>query len=652
MTKYSLLSLLLALLVVSCARMGRPDGGWYDETPPHVIGAAPADGGTNARANKVYIYFDEYIKVGNATEKVVISPPQMEQAEIKASGKKIEVQLKDSLKENTTYTIDFSDAIADNNEGNPLGNYTYSFATGSVIDTLQVSGYVLQAENLEPVKGTLVGLYDEHDDSCFITKPMLRVARTDSRGRFCIKGVSPGAYRIYALNDADGNYRFTQKSEQIAFCHDTINPGVEQAVRQDTIWLDSLRIKDIQRTGYTRFTPDDIVLRAFNETITDRYFLKAERIKEDRFSLFFSYGSDEMPVIKPLNFKADNNIITIPSLNRDTITYWLADTTLVNQDTLSLSLTYMMTDSLGLLVPNTDTLTILSKLPYERRLKLQQNQYEEWKKQQEKLKKRGQPYDSVMPRKLFVPKIDLGSTLDPDCNVPFRFDRPVAKIDTNAIHLYAKHDTLWYKTRLKFEPLKMNLRGDSVATPSMMEYRLIAEWRPDVEYSLELDSMAFVDIYGNVSPKDKQGFKVNSLDSYSTLMLMVDGLDASSKVQVQLLDAQDKAVKQTPIIDGTAQFFYIKPGKYYARLFVDDNDNGRWDTGDYNKGLQPEMVYYYPKEIECKEKWDITLNWNVKEKALYQQKPEKITKQKADKQKQIKQRNLERAQKLGIPYPF
>ena len=131
------------LLLASCAKMGQPDGGWFDETPPHVIGASPADGAVNVREKKVNIYFDEFIKVDNPTEKVVVSPPQLEAPEIKGTGKRIQVSLVDSLKPNTTYTIDFSDAISDNNEGNPLGNYTYSFSTSEVIDTMEVSGYVL-----------------------------------------------------------------------------------------------------------------------------------------------------------------------------------------------------------------------------------------------------------------------------------------------------------------------------------------------------------------------------------------------------------------------------------------------------------------------------------------------------------------------------
>jgi 5-hydroxyisourate hydrolase-like protein (transthyretin family) len=179
--------------------------------------------------------------------------------EIKSEGKSIRVTLADSLKANTTYTIDFSDAISDNNEGNPLGNYTYSFSTGDHIDTLQVAGYVLDAENLEPIKGILVGLYRNLADSAFIKLPMLRVSRTDSRGRFVVKGVAPGSYRVYALQDADGDYKFSQKSEKIAFSHEIIVPSCKPDTRQDTLWTDSLHIKDITRVPYTHFLPDQLV---------------------------------------------------------------------------------------------------------------------------------------------------------------------------------------------------------------------------------------------------------------------------------------------------------------------------------------------------------------------------------------------------------
>ena len=182
--------ILMAFAIVGCARMGSPDGGWYDDDPPRIIGSTPGERATGVKSQKVTIYFDEFIKLADATQNVIVSPPQLEMPEIKAAGKKIVVELKDTLKPDMTYTIDFSDAISDNNEENPLGNYTFTFSTGEKIDTFEVSGYVINAEDLEPVQGILVGLYDDLADSAFRTKPLLRVARTDDSGHFVMVIIS------------------------------------------------------------------------------------------------------------------------------------------------------------------------------------------------------------------------------------------------------------------------------------------------------------------------------------------------------------------------------------------------------------------------------------------------------------------------------
>ena len=630
--------LLVFLLLVSCAKMGQPDGGWFDETPPKVIGASPADGAVNVNQKKINIYFDEFIKLDNPSEKVVVSPPQLEQPEIKGAGRRIQISLVDSLKAKTTYTIYVSDAISDNNEGNPMGNYTYCFSTGAAIDTMEVSGHVLESENLEPVKGILVGLYADHADSAFRTKPMLRVSRTDSRGRFVIKGVAPGSYRIYALQDQDGDYKFSQKSEKIAFSHDIIVPSCKPDVRQDTTWVDSLHIKSIDQVDYIHFLPDNIVLRAFTEPLTDRFFLKAERQKANSFTLFFSYGDSILPQIKGLNFDAENAFLVEASEKKDTITYWLKDTALVNQDTLLMDITYRMTDSTGVLVNKTDSAQeILSKEPYAKRMKNMEKELAAWTKKQEKKKKKGEPYDSVMEVKPLDVQLSVSSQFDPDQNVIFSFPTPLAKVDTAAIHLYAKHDTLWYRAPMEFLPLENR------------KYELRGEWRPDIEYSLEVDSAAFEDIYGLASKPIKQGFKVNSLDTYGTLLVNITSLHDLPLI-VQLLDAQDKMVKETKTVNGVAEFYYLKPQKYYMRLIVDRNNNGKWDTGNYDIDQQAEEVYYYPEAIECKAKWDLTESWDPLARELSLQKPGAITKQKPDKEKKVKNQNVQRAAKLGIQY--
>lgn len=638
-------------VVSSCAKMGNPDGGWYDETPPQVIGAEPEDKGINVNSRKIKILFNEFIKIENATDNVIVSPPQLEQPEIKAAGKRILIELKDSLKSNTTYTIDFSDAISDNNEGNPLGNFTYSFSTGDRIDTLEVSGNVLEAENLEPVKGILVGLHPVADslktgssvldvDSVFRKQPLLRVSRTDSRGHFVIKGIAPGAYRVFALQDMDGTYTFSQKSEKIAFNHEIFVPSFKPDVRQDTIWSDSLHIRSITPVHYTHFLPDDIMLRAFTELQTDRFFLKTERKQANRFDVFFSYGHAELPTIKGLNFNAEDAFVIEPSEKKDTILYWLRDTTLVNQDTLSVEMTYYATDSLGELQLKTDTLEILSKDPYAKRMKKLADEHKEWKKKQEKAAKKGMPVDSVMPVKHLDLKWNAPSELAPDQNISVTFTTPLALADTSKIRLYSKIDTLWYEAPYEFRPMKNAHRT----------YELLGEWRPKVEYSLEVDSAAFTDIYGLTSNKLKQGFKVKSLDSFSSLIFTFEGM-AGKNIIAYLLDKGGNTTKTATTTDGSVQFFYIKPGTYYLQMLVDHNGNGQWDTGNYDEDLQPEEVYYYPHAIECKEKWDVTLSWNPKSTPLLHQKPRVLIKQKDEKKKAtIKNRNAERARQKGIEY--
>ncbi len=631
--------LIVFFLLQSCAKMGQPDGGWYDETPPRVLAESPADGATGVSGRRVTIYFDEYIKLDNPTEKVVVSPPQLEAPTIKNEGKKISVRLQDSLRANTTYTIDFSDAISDNNEGNPLGNYTYTFSTGDHIDTMQVSGYVIDAETLEPVKGILVGLYDNLTDTAFTHLPLLRVSRTDEYGHFSIKGVRNGRYHVFALQDADGNYMFNAKSEKIAFDTTVYSTSCAPDVRQDTLWRDSLHIEDIRQVPYMHFFPDDIVLRAFTEEQTDRYFMKVERSEANHFSLFFSYGDSVLPKITGLNFKADSAFVVERSLNADTITYWLRDTALVNQDTLRLQLNYRCTDSTGVLITQTDTLEVLSKQPYERRLKERQDAYEKWQKQQERNRKKGRPYETVMAPEDLKVNYKVPSSMDPDCNPVVAMPAPLAVVDTAKIHVYQKVDTLWNPVPVRF--------GEVESQPRT--YQFIGSWQPGMQYSLEVDSAAFADIYGHVSKSIKQGFKIPAEDEYNTFPVTVSGFNGKNIV-VRLLNQSGKVVKECATDNGKVVFLWVTPGTYYLSMFVDDNKNGIWDTGNYSAGLQPEMVYYYPDKIERKAKWDDGLTWNPTARPINRQKPSGLIKEKNTQQRKIKNQNAARAASLGIPY--
>lgn len=630
------------LLAVGCARMGSPDGGWYDDDPPRVVSSTPADQATDVTTQKITILFDEYIKLADPSQNVIVSPPQLEMPEIQAKGKKIVVELKDSLKPNTTYTIDFSDAISDNNEENPMGNFTYTFSTGEHIDTFEVAGYVLNSSNLEPVKGISVGLYNNLADSVFRKEPLMRISRTDGTGRFVIKGVAPGEYRVYALQDADNDFKFTQKSEMIAFSHQTYKPYAKPDIRQDTIWRDTLHIDNILQVPYTHFYPDDIIMMAFQEVQTDRYLLKQpDRTDADRIKLFFSYGNEQLPVIKGLNFDADSAFVVEYNEKKDSLIYWLRDTTLINQDTLALSMEYMMTDSMGVLVSQTDTIEVIAKTSYVKRQKEKQKEYEKWEEEQEKKKKREEPYDSIYPITPLELKFNIPASINPTSKIRLEIPTPLEKADSSAVHLYSKVDSLWYRVPFVFRQL------DAV----MRQFEIVAEWQPETEYSLEIDSAAFVDIYGLASEAVKKGIKSKSLDEFASLVFRLSGV-RDTGIVVQLLNREDKCLRQIRTgPDREAAFFYLDPGKFYARAFVDRNGNNLWDTGNYDEDLQPEDIYYFSGEIECKAKWDITKEWDLIAKPRNLQKPGALIKQKDNKEKKKKQnRNAERARKLGIEY--
>ena len=629
------------ILFSSCARMGHPDGGWYDERPPHVVGAVPEENATNVTSKKIVISFDEYIKLESASEKVMVSPPQHEQPEIKVTGRNIYVNLLDSLLPNTTYTIDFSDAIVDNNESNPMGNYTYTFSTGDAIDTLEVSGYVLEAKNLEPVKGILVGLYADGDSV------MRRVARSDSRGHFVIRGIAPGSYTVGAVQDADGDYRFTQRSEKMAFSHDIVVPTCKPDTRQDTLWQDKDHIKDITITGYTHFLPDDIVLRAFDHQLTSRYFQKSERKDERYFTLFFTAPVDSqynqpLPQLRLLNAPShltkDWGVID-SSTRCDTVTCWLRDTALVNQDTLRIEMTTYITDSTYVQRLTTDTLEILAKTPYAKRMKKQQEERDEWKKDLAKRLRRAKPdeiVDTLMPRKKLDVRYLSPTSMKPNGSIVVEMPSPIEKFDTTAVHLYVKHDSLLDAVPFVITPIEKR------------RCEIFTDWQPGTTYSLKVDSLAFIDIYGTESGKYENDIQVGKMEDYGSLFVNVT---ASLPIIVQLLNGQDDVVMTSPVTDGTAEFYYVTPGTYYLRAIIDSNGTGVWDTGDYFTDCQPENVCYYPDPVECKAKWDITKTWNLTAKPLYQQKPSAITKQKPDAAKTIKQRNAERARSLGIELP-
>lgn len=640
--KNLLLCLLALLLTAACASIGNPDGGRFDETPPRVVGSSPADGAVNVSKRKVQILFDEYIKLEKASEKVVISPPQIEPANVRADGKRVKVDFYDSLRANTTYTIDFSDAIEDNNEGNPMGQYTFSFSTGDVIDTMQVSGRVLNAADLEPIKGIMVGLYPADstwNDTLFRTRPFLRVSRTNGEGRFTIKGVKDGAYRVRALDDKDGDFVFSQKNERVAFDTTVYVTGSFPDVRMDTVWRDSLWYDSIRVVPYTHYTPDDVLLLAFLEDGQERHLLKTVYPEPASFTFYFTAPSDSTPRIKGLNFD-ERCLVADASLKNDTVTFWVTDTALIHrQDTLSMILSYMETDTLGQLVVTNDTLDLSPKTTYAKIAAERSKQIEAWEKDRERRQKKAKkplpyeenPYERIWLEAGFKPS----GSLAPNQNVRYLAKEPILEVDTTKIHFYVKKDTDWLPAPFLFMPEERSAKS----------YMLYAEWEPGQKYRFVMDTAAVVSVLEHESKSVRQEFHVRAVEEYGSIFIHVISPDTG--VVVQLLSKNDKVeAQQRTDKEGNADFFFMKPGEYYMRCYVDANGNGQWDTGDYASGLQPERVYYFGKPLPLKAQWDLRQDWDIRAVDVARQKPMAITKQKPDKEKKLKNRNAERDREM------
>lgn len=641
--------------LLSCANQGSgPDGGPFDETPPRVVGMTPPErvGEAGKKGTKITIKFSEAIQIENAQEKVVVSPPQLTPPEISASGKRVKVELLDSLQEDVTYTIDFSDAIKDATEGNPLGFFTYVFSTGGEPDTLEVSGRVLDAESLEPQKGMLVGLYDaDAPDSIFRHEPMKRVARTNDQGEYCIKGVAPGEYKLVCLQDIDQDYRFSMKGEMIGWARSTIIPTTEPATRLDTLWRrPGVEVDTVRTVAYTRFLPDDADLVCFKEQSQPRYKLKENREHPDRLQFYFTAPSKHRPKICGLNFD-ENQLRLEHSLGYDTLTYWICDTALVNTDSLQFTLTYEATDdSTGLSILTTDTLELTPRMPLERRLKIKAADEAKWLKGLERRHKRGDYSQEVPPPVLMSLDSRPSSRISPTSKVTLSFSEPVEMLLETGIHLMLGPDSTAVEAPYELKQIPHLLRS----------YELKAEWRPGQQYTLRIDSACVRGVYGHNIGHEACPISVQKTEEFGTVFITIP--DADSTTIVQLLDPSGKVVRQQRVIPlhrpqqegsaitgGRAEFYYVAPANYYYRCFFDHNQDGLWTSGDYDLQRPAEEVYYSPVLLEVKANFDFDQNWRLADLPLSRQKPEALLKNKQKKTSRMggHEKNVQRLQQRG-----
>ncbi|MDR2475820.1 MAG: Ig-like domain-containing protein [Bacteroidales bacterium] len=601
---------LLLLGIYSCANMANPTGGPKDEDPPKFVRSNPNPNSLKFNKKKIEIYFDENIQLDKISEKLVISPPQKKMPTVKFLGKRLHIELMDTLQPNTTYTIDFGDAIVDNNERNPLQNFVFSFSTGDVIDSLEVSGILLNAANLEPVSGKIVGLHKNLHDTAFTTEPFYRIGNTDAAGHFSIKNLSEGSYRIFALGDLNRNYKY-DPGEEIAFYDSLIVPRFEPRLRNDTVWRDSITVDTVITREYTHYLPDDILLHFFKENVVKNQFLqKYERSVANKFTFFFNAPSKELPEIVPLNFPdSDDWCVLEKNPTNDTLHYWITNPAVFKKDTLRLQINYLKTDSLKQLSLFTDTLTVV------------------WKKtklNEKKKKKEIENENDSIEIQYFNSTIQLASTLDINRSLAVEWETPVKTYNPDGIHLEIRQDTLW-------KTLK-NYSFEQDESQNLRTFRLLTKWTPGGEYRFSIDSAAFFSIYDTHNKAWSSTFKVKKLEEYSVLYFNITNLN--SPAFVELLDKSDKPVRKAPVKNFSAEFPFLPPGTYYARIVLDENDNGIWDAGNYSNQIQPETVYYFYKggiklmaNFEDEQEWDLTAVPTVRQKPqdVLQNKPKEKT---------------------------
>lgn len=607
---YYIFIIIAAAVMYSCANIGNPSGGPIDKTPPIFMRSNPTPNAVNVKDRKIEIFFDEIVTLKDPSTKIIVSPAQTEMPRMSALGRKVTVELVDSLLPNTTYTIDFSNSIQDNNEGNAIDNFAFAFSTGSVIDSMRVSGYVLDSRTLEPMQSVVVGLQSNLADSAFHKEKLRRVALTNDRGQFTIRNVSPGSYHIFALKDLDRDYKFGNPTEDIAFLDSIIVPSIGSREAADTVYNDLNEIDTIMRATRPAYFPNDILLSMFNEDRKSQYLANNLRVDSTRISLTFAAASDTLPSLSIVgrNDVPDQWYTLERSQTNDTLTYWIRPPHLVSADTLMVATTYLRTDTASNLSWGTDTL----KFTFQR--------------QKAKKKKKNEETDSLEQIRFMELHPLANGTQEVYAPLLLQTGTPIERYSREAFHLQRKlqNDTIFYPAEIK----SIALRDSTLNRRDLM---LKVDWEPGAAYTLAVDSLAMTDIYGLQTKPLKVDFNVRKMEEYGNIVFNIPAVRDSAIVE--LLDGTEKIVLRAPVKNHRAELLNLLPGKYYARLFIDRNGNGKYDTGNYDMHLQPEETVYYPGAINLKKNWDVEQTWDIYATPIDKQKPEAIKKNKPERKK-------------------
>ncbi|MBP8904631.1 MAG: hypothetical protein KBG43_08440, partial [Paludibacteraceae bacterium] len=347
----------------------------------------------------------------------------------------------------------------------------------------------------------------------------------------------------------------------------------------------------------TRFLPDDVVLKYFKDNFKRQYLAKSERTEPHLITMIFNTVSEELPEIRPLNINWDNKMLLQKNATLDSLSLWLTDSALINTDTISLEVKYLKSDSAFKLQPQTDTVRFMMRKPA----------------------KKPTTTKAAKKKEFLNIMTNLSSQFDVYRPVVLNFTVPIKIYDVAKIHLSQLVDTVLTPIPFKLE------KKDSIG----MTFEINHKWIPETTYQLVVDSAAFFSIYNLQNDNLKNELKIKSLDEYSSLKLFLADYDSTAVFQVMSKD--DKLVRTAPIVKGGTKVEYLQPGDYFVRMYLDRNQNGKWDPGNYFENLQPEEVYYYEKKLTLIKNWEFEETWDYKAIPLVKQKPQEL--KKSDQQK-------------------
>jgi uncharacterized protein (DUF2141 family) len=580
--------IILLIIIAGCAKVSSPSGGPKDRVPPVVVKSNPAKGTKNFKGNQVSVTFDEYVVLDKINDKFMVSPPMKKRPKVYLRGKSVVVQYEESLLDSTTYTFNFQDAIRDLNENNVLNNYQFVFSTGPVIDSLSVTGNVYNALSLDAPDETLVLLYKELYDSAVVKHIPTYISRIDKSGYFRIDNVKAGKYRLYALKDADNSKTFNLPDEQFAFLTDTIDvssPKDYLPVIKDTV----------KTTGALTAKADTIVLHGeyklilFQTLKNAHYLTSSSRNLPYKLSYTLSLPPDsgsftfDFPKAHPGSYFIERNKAN------DSILVWLTDSTLYSQSMDTTIVNYPFTDTTGKVIQKQDTIIMRFSTPRPTRQKMKKTPF-------------------GMTSALF------NGALRPGQQIILQAPSPFGIPDTSKIRLYEESGTTKGKEEAGTPKVKIpfTFAQDTANSCKMiMKTRLVQ----GKNYMFIADSGAFRNIYGDVS--DSLGYRVTIKkdEAYGFLTLNISNYEGPRIIQ--LLTKEERIVREIKMAkDGKAEFPYLDPGKYRLRVIYDLNGDGKWTTGDFKKGLQPEPASYYFQEINMKENWYDTQTWDIGEQNI------------------------------------